>query len=90
MVSEVIAFIKESFPEAIVHVDTDSKSADIFIDCLEDKQFEVTLDVRTFGVRIGKMDKSIELGDFSSFDFSFFDLEEVKRFLLNCKSTGQF
>lgn len=32
MVSEVVAFIKESFPDATVIVDVDSKSADIFID----------------------------------------------------------
>ncbi|MCC6280054.1 MAG: hypothetical protein IT262_05625 [Saprospiraceae bacterium] len=90
MLLEVVAFVNKDFPEAIINIAIDYNSADIFIDCLTDKNWEVTLDVRPFGVRIGKIDKSIEVGDFSHFEYSFSDIIEVKKFLLNCKNKGEF
>lgn len=90
MFLEVIAFVEKEFPDAILKIDSENKIADVFIDCLKDKNFEVTLDVRDFGVRIGKLNKSLELGDFSRFEYSFSNIEEVKRFLFNCKENGNF
>ena len=87
---ELIAFIREEFPEAIVNISDDLNYADVFIDCLIDKNFEITLDIRTFGVRVEKMDKNLLLGDFSSFEVTFSNNEDAKNFLISCKRTGKF
>lgn len=84
---EVIAFVKKEFPEALIKINEEHKYADVFIDCLNDKTYQVTLDIRPFGTQIGKLDTT---GDFNPFDLNFSDVKDVKSFLLKCKATGRF
>lgn len=87
---KVLDLVNSLFPEVVVLNNHESNSIDIFIDCLNDNEYEITLDVRSFGVRIGRLHKEPSIDYMANFELTLNNLEDIENFLLSCKNTGEF
>ena len=75
---DIILFIETVFNDSEIRILEESDSLDVFIDCFSNTEFELTLLIMDNQVSFGKIEKNAPFGDFSPFEITIKDFEEVK------------